>query len=288
MKVLFIIGAPRSGTNMLRDCLSSMSMITTWPCDELNYMWRLSEAHREDDELDAGKLTEEDAQRIRKIFRERRDCYAHKQGLGEREAKEIVVLEKTCANCLRIGVLEKVFPDARYIYLKRDGIDAIVSASERIRGKVRLGYILQKVRFIPRKVLIVSLIRMCSRLVRKVVSPINEDRQWGPRIAQQYLGDEGLDEIGAAAAQWLRCTSKAEEDLSLVDKNRVWAVKYEELVSKKEELLYDGLRKLNVLVDRKLLGEACAGFRVDSIGSGKRKVGRDVLVRIEGVLGKIG
>ena len=35
-----IIGAPRSGTNMLRDVLTSLPGFATWPCDEINLIWR--------------------------------------------------------------------------------------------------------------------------------------------------------------------------------------------------------------------------------------------------------
>ena len=35
-----IIGAARSGTNMLRDVLVKLPGVGTWPCDEINYIWR--------------------------------------------------------------------------------------------------------------------------------------------------------------------------------------------------------------------------------------------------------
>jgi hypothetical protein len=37
------------------------------------------------------------------------------------------LVEKTIANCFRIGVVDRVFPDARYIYVKRDGRGTINS-----------------------------------------------------------------------------------------------------------------------------------------------------------------
>ena len=37
---IFIIGAPRSGTNILRDTLSSLKNVGTWDCDEIPYIWR--------------------------------------------------------------------------------------------------------------------------------------------------------------------------------------------------------------------------------------------------------
>ena len=37
---ILIIGAARSGTNMLRDILSQLPNHTTWDCDEINPIWR--------------------------------------------------------------------------------------------------------------------------------------------------------------------------------------------------------------------------------------------------------
>ena len=37
---LIIIGAGRSGTNALRDALTSLPGFKTWPCDEINAIWR--------------------------------------------------------------------------------------------------------------------------------------------------------------------------------------------------------------------------------------------------------
>ena len=39
-KKIVIIGAPRSGTNLLRDVLTKFDGVGTWPCDEINYIWR--------------------------------------------------------------------------------------------------------------------------------------------------------------------------------------------------------------------------------------------------------
>ena len=58
---LIIIGAGRSGTNILRDTLTSLSGFETWPCDEINPIWRHGNLFWPDDEIpveraDAGVL----------------------------------------------------------------------------------------------------------------------------------------------------------------------------------------------------------------------------------------
>jgi len=46
-----IVGAPRSGTNMLRDVLTSLPGVATWPCDEINLVWRHGNRSEPSDQL---------------------------------------------------------------------------------------------------------------------------------------------------------------------------------------------------------------------------------------------
>ena len=48
---IIIIGAPRSGTNMLRDVLTALPGFETWPCDEINLAWRHGNRALPSDEL---------------------------------------------------------------------------------------------------------------------------------------------------------------------------------------------------------------------------------------------
>ena len=48
---IVLVGAPRSGTNMLRDVLTALDGIGTWPCDEINYIWRHGNVRYPSDEL---------------------------------------------------------------------------------------------------------------------------------------------------------------------------------------------------------------------------------------------
>ena len=57
-KKLIIIGAPRSGTNMLRDLLCSIDGVGTWPCDEINYIWRHGNLKENTDEFKSHHASE--------------------------------------------------------------------------------------------------------------------------------------------------------------------------------------------------------------------------------------
>ena len=67
MKNIFIIAPPRSGTNLLRDLLSSHPKISTWPCDEINLVWKYSNINKTD-ELKILDINSKNKKYIRSFF----------------------------------------------------------------------------------------------------------------------------------------------------------------------------------------------------------------------------
>ena len=84
---VIIIGAPRSGTNMLRDVLLGIDKVCSWPCDEINYIWRHGNVRYPSDEFPASLATPAVSAYIRRAF--------DKAALN---FDGDVVLEKTCHN----------------------------------------------------------------------------------------------------------------------------------------------------------------------------------------------
>ena len=130
---IIIIGAGRSGTNMLRDLLVQLPGLGTWPCDEINYIWRHGNRGFATDEFTAGMATPAVKAFIRKQFKRL-----------EVQGNVDSIVEKTCANSLRCGFVHEIFPRARFIHLVRDGRDVAASARERWAAKLDLGYILKR------------------------------------------------------------------------------------------------------------------------------------------------
>lgn len=114
---VFVIGAPRSGTSLLYAILRSHPDLAHWP-GEAHEVWE-ADYHPalrnwESNALDAADVTDENATFIRKQFflvtgRKRR------------------LVDKTPRNALRIAFINELFPDARFVYLKRDGRDNVNS-----------------------------------------------------------------------------------------------------------------------------------------------------------------
>jgi hypothetical protein len=114
---VFVIGAPRSGTSLLFAILRSSSGLAHWP-GEAHEVWEAyyHPALRGWDSnlLEASDLTEKAAGYIIQQFF---------MIVGSRRR----LIDKTPRNVLRFGFLEALFPDARYVYLRRDGRDNVNS-----------------------------------------------------------------------------------------------------------------------------------------------------------------
>jgi hypothetical protein len=224
LRPVVIIGAPRSGTNMLRDVVCQLPGLGTWPCDEINAVWRHGNVSAETDELTAADATPRVQRFIRRAFArlQRRHALAH-------------VVEKTCANSLRVEFVDTVLPEARYIFIVRDGRDAAASAMRRWVAPFDLGYTLKKARFVPPSDAPHYVLRFLENRARRVRSPERRLAVWGPRFSgmSEILHRDGLAAV--CGAQWARCVDRAEEAFSNLGGSRVHRVRYERLVDSPAE-----------------------------------------------------
>ena len=133
-----IIGAGRSGTKILKASLCRLPGAGSWPCDEINYVWRHGNASESHDELQPERARP----RVRRYIRRCFDRLARRRGLAH-------VVEKTCANSLRVAFVDRVVPDALFVFLVRDGRDVVASARKRWKAPLDLPYLLAKARFVP-------------------------------------------------------------------------------------------------------------------------------------------
>lgn len=271
---LVIIGAPRSGTNMLRDVLTSFEGIGTWPCDEINYIWRHGNVRYPSDEIPAEKATPAVAAYIRARFEDIR-----------RTQNAPIVVEKTCASCLRVPFINKVLPDARYVYIYRDGIDATGSAKLRWTAKLDIPYLMEKVRFVPITDLPYYGLRYFWSRVYRLFSREKRLAFWGPKLdnMDEILEKHTLNEV--CALQWQRCVEKADQDLSQIDPERVIRVRYEDFVSEPVSQLEKIFTFLGYKASPDLVKAAVAGVSNGSLGKGRKALGEEEVARLEALTG---
>ncbi len=267
---VIIIGAPRSGTNMLRDLLTQLPGCGTWPCDEINYIWRHGNRSVATDEFTAAQATSQVSRHVRAAF----------EHLA-RSRRIQTVIEKTCANCLRIPFVDCILPEAKFVHLVRDGRDAAVSARQRWCARMDWSYVLRKARFVPCTDLpFYATDYLVNRLTR-LTSKQKQLRTWGPKHASlvEDLRHGSLLEV--CALQWKQCVDAATTALLRIDAQRVLTMRYEDFVTQPAEELarVADFVQVDVVVDDCL--RLVDGVRSTSIGQAARVLNMEELSTIE-------
>lgn len=269
---IVIIGAPRSGTNMLRDVLAALPDVCTWPCDEINYIWRYSNAARPDDEFSPGDVSPHSTAYVRRAFAKL-----------ARKHDALWVVEKTCANSLRVGFVDQILPDAKYIWLVRDGRDAVASAMKRWTSPVDISYVMEKSRFIPWADLPRYIGKYAANLAHRLWTPDRRLGSWGPRFPemQRLLSERSLAEV--CAAQWARCIVRAQRDFTAMDSSRVKRIKYEQFVTEPHAVLSELLDFLEI-DNAAAQGSATSGITDRHVGKWRSELDDATLHQISPIL----
>lgn len=274
---VFIIGAPRSGTNILRDCISSTQAIATWPCDEINYIWKYGNAKYPTDQVKVSQLTS-------KI-----DAYI--KGQFERlarKSKSKFVLEKTCANCLRVDYLQAIFPDAKYIYIYRDGVDCTASAVKRWKAKFDLDYTLRKVKYVPLADLPYYFFKFLRNRIFKLFSKEKRLAYWGPNFDGMDRLLEQHDSNIISAYQWEKCNSLALDSLAKIPNNQIHRINYQDLAQHPQAVIEKITHFLNLssLEAQPILDYANQHVRQSSVGKGYAELPINKLKHVESIIAK--
>ncbi len=273
-----IIGAPRSGTNALRDMICRLPDFATWPCDEINPIWRHGNLGWPDDALPPARATAPVRAFVRRAFARQWRRAGHPR----------FVVEKTCANSLRVPFVEAILPEAKYIFILRDGRDVVASAERRWRGRMEmrlLPYLLAKARATP----LVDLPAYAWRTLRRRVQLFAGGPQaptWGPRLPAPKPDLTSLPL--RCAEQWIGCAEAAETALSQIEPARVLRLKYEAMVADPQAALERILTFLGTTTDGPALSAAAATLHAASVGRGPRSRGDELAELLAPALRRFG
>lgn len=226
---LIIIGAGRSGTNILRDTLTSLDGFETWPCDEINPIWRHGNLFWPDDQIPTDRATPA----IKKFIRNQFIKFWKASGRPK------YVVEKTCANTLRVPFVDAILPEARYINLVRNGYDVVASAQKRWKGDFELpkgSYFLSKARYTPIRDLPVYGYKFLQARLKMKAGKSEHLGIWGPRFTgMSEMTDTPL--IDLCALQWAACIDRSDEAYSEFESNKVAHITYEDFMTQPKNVL---------------------------------------------------
>jgi len=215
---IILIGAGRSGTKIIRDVLGSHPEIDIVPFD-VNYIWRIGLKQALNDAIQPSQLTDENRKRIVKQF--------NKMSVGSK-----YLLEKTVSNSLRIPYVLKVFPNAKFIHLIRDGRDVTESVL-RQWGEVReMSYIFKKLKTFPIRYAFSYLFEYGLNWLKFGLFNKGDDHYiWGVKYPGYREDLESKSTLEVCAKQWKVCVETSTAQLNKLLKERVLNIKYEEIVT---------------------------------------------------------
>jgi hypothetical protein len=216
---VIIIGAGRSGTKLLRGILASHPQFVCFP-REINYIWRYGNAFFPTDELDPDLARPKVVAYIRKCF----NNFAEKNG-------NMQIIEKTCANALRINFVRRVFPEAFFIHIIRDGRSVAESARRRWLAAPELSYLIEKLRWMPLFEAPLYGIKYLSYQIGRFQNNNKGQLSWGPRFfgLDTMVKEKTLIEV--CGLQWMKCVNAAEAALKVLPEDKNITVRYEDIVT---------------------------------------------------------
>ena len=259
---------------MLRDLITSADGVATWPCDEINYIWRHGNMRFPSDAFTTDMAQPWIQTYIRRKFQWVAQQYdAH------------TVVEKTCANSLRVGYVDRVLDEPKYIFIYRNGLDTVSSAMNRWRASLDLPYVLRKARFVPASDLPYYALRYLRSRIGRLRSSDRRLTTWGPVLPEMLNAERPNDLAELCAHQWQVCVERSLDSFDSMSGDRVLKIAYEKLVEDKtvhasriEEFLD---LNVNALTGSTFLGE----ISTESIGMASAEMSPETISRINHIIG---
>lgn len=222
---LILISAARSGSKLLRDLLGASPVCAIVPFD-VNFVWRHGNENRPDDALPAEAAGTLQTKYIRRTI-------PRLAGVRSSDDGRLIV-EKTVSNSLRVPFVTRVFPEARYVHLVRDG-RAVAESTRRVwHEKPARGYLLAKLRYFPLRDVRYALWYLRNRWRARAAD--GHAMIWGPRYPGIEQDLRSLDLLEVCARQWAECNERARAGLRQLPVGQVFELRYEELVDGDDRL----------------------------------------------------
>ena len=242
--------------------LTRLPDFATWPCDEINPIWRHGNVLWPNDEIPPERVRPAVRRYIRRAFLR----------IWRQTDNPLFVVEKTCANSLRIAFVDAVLPEARYLFLVRNGADVVASACKRWKGELEvpgLRYFIAKARYVP----LSDMAHYGFSFVRSRLALLFAGKRrlsaWGPHFAgmDKHVGAE-LEEL--CARQWAACVEQSDCAFKSIGPRRVLTLRYEDFAAEPAATLSTILSFLDTSATRAEISEAIAPITSTLVGKGQR------------------
>jgi hypothetical protein len=267
VRPVVILGAARSGTKFLRGLLEASSACAAIP-HGVNFVWRRGHHDAAHDAVPPTAYSSDNIRLIRKTLL--------RLSRAARFPDIRFIVERTCANTLRLPAVHAVLPDARYLHIVRDGRDVAASAYEQWTTSPSLRHRFRKLIAAPREGL-----RFVTRWLTRRIS---SSGGWGPHYPGMRADLQKYSTIEVCALQWKACVETCQNDLvSLLPPTRYLTIRYEQLV-KDVGTIREVCSFLEISDSSAVLDRYRNTVRADSVERWKRTLAPRTRERIQTIL----
>jgi hypothetical protein len=248
---VFVVGAPRSGTHLLATSLAEN--IDCIYRNEINEFWKSSHPFLKTDFIPASKASAKTIAKKRKQISE----------LMQKGGSKSFYLEKTVSNGLRLAYLRKIFPEAVFIHIIRDGRASAYSIRKQYFGNIhkvtqfednekkkgeRWQNILNEIKRRTTKgfnpILLLTGIRRYWR-TGLLSMGVLKFATWGPRYPGFEYKSKVLTPLQLAGDHWLTMVNSVKSYFNAhSDDKQLIECRYEDLVKKPDAVLGDIIFRL--------------------------------------------
>ena len=253
---IIVVGAPRSGTKMLRELLKLHPKISGAQYEK-ERIWCYGNRGRMNASIGPEMLTPEIEKFIWQHFR--RECI--KSG-----GKWIV--DKNVANTLRLEFIREIFPNSPIIHIVRDGRDAACSAVQRWQKPADFKYIIKN-RAFPLEELPFFIKRQINFKLEKMLTGKKHVKWWGPRFDDSDALVQKYSLLELCGIQWARCVEAVTTELGNLDANS-YTIKYEAIIHSPAEEMTKVFEFLELSSNDELTKQVDSYVQRSSVGAWKK------------------
>lgn len=260
---IILIGSARSGTKILRDTIATHPDVNKIGFD-INFIWKRFNEDIEHDKLEPSLASKKVINYIRRYF---------KKSVQDKP----ILIEKTVSNTLRIPFVHKVFPDAKFIFLYRDGRDAVESVMRQWGQAPSSNYLIKKFLSVPFIDVTPYLFSYLIDLVRiKLKLKTTNDYVWGVKHPNYEKDLKNKSLLEFCAIQWNHCiqTMLTEQNTNSIN---MITIKYEDFINQPRV----ELKKVGKFIGLSSEAFDTTNIRKGSVGTAQRNLSKDDFVLLE-------
>ncbi len=251
---VIIVGAARSGTRLLRALIARGGQHVEVPHD-VNYIWRYGNESNLHDCLRADQARPKVAQFIRRQLKKIAPASDRRP-----------MVEKTVGNVLRLPFVYEVYPDARYVFLYRDGRDVIESAFRCWQSPPSVGHLRDKMKTFPWFACGRYAWRYVHQTAARTAGFSRHLASWGPRYEGIDLDVRNRPLLEVCCRQWVACMEAYDRDQSCLPTESLIQIRYEDLVRPRSATILRLAEFLRIADPQEMLSYGQTQIRQSAVG----------------------